>query len=174
MSALKERTRWRFIRASRSADVRAVRTRLRLPIALGVALGLLAGCGRGASAEEARFVAEANAICAQEVAILNRSREPTSPTQAIGYLPKAIAIIERESGRLAALAAPASKRGEVQAAIGAGRQLGAVLARFLRQLRTGSYELATFAQVQQQSTALRDQMNAHFRKAGLGRCVTSA
>ena len=115
-----------------------------------------------------------NAICAQELAVLSRTPEPTSPQQAIGYLPKAIAIIQRQSARLEALSVPASKRADLAAALGTGRQLGVILVRFLHQLRAGTYELATFSQVQSQSVTLREQINAHFRKAGLTRCVTSA
>jgi hypothetical protein len=134
----------------------------------------IVGCGgaSGASAREKRFVAQANAICAQELAALNRTPEPASPTQAIGYLPKAIAIIRRQSARLAALSVPASKRAELDAALSGGQQLGAVLEGFLRKLHSGAVDLSTFAQVQSQSVALREQINAQFRKAGLTRCVT--
>ena len=135
----------------------------------------VAGCGgsSGPSSQEKQFVAQANAICAQELAVLNKTPEPTSPTQAVGFLPKAIAIIQRQSLRLEALSAPASKRAELQAALASGRQLGTLLAGFLGKLRSGSFELATFTQVQTQSVTLREQINAHFRKAGLTSCVTS-
>jgi hypothetical protein len=135
----------------------------------------IAGCGgsSGPSAQEKQFVAKANAICAQELAGLNKTPEPTSPTQAIGYLPKAIAVIQRQSTRLAALSAPGAKGTELHAALASGRQLGTLLDGFLHKLRSGSFELATFTQVQTQSVALREQINAHFRKAGLSSCVTS-
>jgi hypothetical protein len=135
---------------------------------------LIAGCGgSGASSAEKQFIASANAICAEELAVLARTPEPTLPTQAVGYLPKAIAIIQRQSGRLEALQVPASKRADLQGALGSARQLGVILTSFLHQLRAGSYNLATFSQVQQQSITLREQINAHFRKAGLTRCLTS-
>ena len=69
---------------------------------------------------------------------------------------------------------PASKRRDLEAALSTGRQLGVILVRFLHQLRAGTYQLATFSQVQSQSVTLREQINVHFRKAGLTRCVTSA
>ena len=145
---------------------------LALPLVVGA---LLAGCGGGgSSAQEKKFVAQANAICAQELAVLSRTPEPTTPAQAISYLPKAIAIIQRQSGRLEALSVPASKRRDLEAALSTGRQLGVILVRFLHQLRAGTYQLATFSQVQSQSVTLREQINVHFRKAGLTRCVTSA
>jgi hypothetical protein len=143
--------------------------------ALALICAAVAGCGgsSGPSAQEKQFVAQANAICAQELAVLNKTPEPTSPTQAIGYLPKALAIIQRQSARLQALSVPAAKRPELEAALGSGRQLGTLLEGFLRKLRSGSFELATFTQVQTQSVTLREQINAHFRKAGLTSCVTS-
>ena len=135
----------------------------------------IAGCGgsSGPSAQEKQFVAQANAICAQELAVLNKTPEPTSPTEAIGYLPKALATIQRQATRLQALSVPASKRAELQAALASGQQLGALLQGFLGKLRSGAFELATFTQVQTQSVTLREQINAHFRKAGLTSCVTS-
>jgi hypothetical protein len=143
--------------------------------ALALICAAAAGCGgsSGPSAQEKQFVAQANAICRQELAVLNKTPEPTSPTQAIGYLPKALAIIQRQSARLQALSVPASKRAELQAALASGRQLGTLLEGFLRKLQSGSFELATFTQVQSQSVTLREQINAHFRKAGLTSCVTS-
>lgn len=143
--------------------------------AIALICAAVAGCGgsSGPSAQEKQFVAQANAICAQELAVLSKTPEPTSPTEAIGYLPKAIAIIQRQSERLESLSAPASKRGELQAALASGRQLGTLLEGFLRKLHSGSFELATFTQVQTQSVTLREQINAHFRKAGLASCVTS-
>jgi hypothetical protein len=150
-------------------------TKGRLTAVLGLVCAVLAGCGGGGSgAQEKKFIAAANAICAQELAVLSRTPEPTTPAQAVRYLPKAIAIIQRQSGRLEALAVPASKRRDLDAALSTGRQLGVILVRFLHQLRAGTYELATFSQVQSQSVTLREQINAHFRKAGLTRCVTSA
>jgi hypothetical protein len=150
-------------------------TRFASAAAIVAICAVLAGCGgsSGPSAQEKQFVAQANAICAQELAVLNKTPEPTSPTQAIGYLPKALAIIQRQSARLEALSVPASKRGELQAALASGTQLGTLLEGFLRKLHSGSFELATFTQVQTQSVALREQINAHFRKAGLTSCVTS-
>ena len=143
--------------------------------ALALIGAAIAGCGgaSGPSAQEKQFVAQANAICAQELAVLSKTPEPTSPTQAISYLPKALGIIQRQSARLHALSVPASKRGELDAALAAGRRLGTMLEGFLRKLHTGSFELATFTQVQTESVTLREQINAHFRKAGLTSCVTS-
>jgi hypothetical protein len=140
---------------------------------LALSCAAFAGCGGGGSdAKEKKFIAAANAICAQELAVLNKAPEPTTPAQAIDYLPKAIGIIQHQSARLAALEVPASKRADLTAAVSTGRQLGDVLTRFLHQLRAGSFDLTTFTQVQSQSVALREQINAHFRKAGLSRCIT--
>jgi hypothetical protein len=140
--------------------------------ALLCACAVLAACGGGSSAQERRYVAAGDAICARELAELNRVPEPTTPTQAITYLPRAIAFIKRESAQLAALSLPPSRRAPLDAALSAGSQLASALARFLQQLRAGTVELATFAQVQTQSTDLRAQMNRHFRAAGLVRCVS--
>jgi hypothetical protein len=145
-------------------------------VTLALICAAVAGCGgsSGPSAQEKQFVAQANAICAQELAVLKTTPEPTSPTQAITYLPKAIAIIQRQSARLSALSVPSSKRGELEGALARGRQLGTVLEGFLGKLRSGHFELSTFTQVQSESVTLREQINAHFRKAGLTSCVTNA
>jgi hypothetical protein len=144
--------------------------------ASGLALVALTvgGCGSGASAQEKQFVAKGNAICRQELAVLSKTPEPTTVTAALSFLPKAIALIKRQSARLEALNAPASKRGELQAALGSGRRLDSLLTGFLRQLHSGTYEVASFASVQAQSVALREQINSHFRRVGLDSCLTSA
>lgn len=167
-----ERKRAPLEQAPRAAEAASV---IRRSLVLAALLGVtLYGCGGGGqSAQEKRFIAQGNAICAQELAILNRTPEPVTPTQAISYLPKAIAIIQRQSARMQALTAPPAKRAAVAAALSSGHQLAAVLEAFLHKLRTGSLELSTFAQVQSQSVSLREQINADFRRAGLKGCVTS-
>ena len=171
----RERSRAALIPVSGRADVPTMMTRRRFTVLVALTCAALAGCGgSGEDAKVKKFIAAGNAICAQELAVLSKTPEPTSPQAAIGYLPKAIAIIQRQSARLEALSVPASKRADLAAALGTGRQLGVILVRFLHQLRSGTYELATFSQVQSQSVTLREQINAHFRKAGLTRCVTSA
>jgi hypothetical protein len=158
--------------AARVADSGPVMTR-RFPAVLVIGAALLAGCGGSSKArdQEAKYVAAGNAICAQELTILHQMREPTTPEQAISYLPHAIAIINRQSQRLTALNVPASKRNQLEAAVSSGRQLGALLVGFLRQLKAGKFELATFSQVQTHSNELRSQIDAHFRQAGLAKCV---
>ena len=90
----------------------------------------------------------------------------------MSYLPHAIAMIQRETGALAALDPGPAKRAELAAAIASSHQLAALLTSFLHQLRTQIVEFTTFAQVQAQSSALRAQIDAHFRQAGLTRCAS--
>ncbi|MDQ6811340.1 MAG: hypothetical protein M3Z95_05530 [Actinomycetota bacterium] len=138
---------------------------------------LIAGCGGASSTAAGKpsrapaYVAAADAVCVQAQAELHKLSEPTTPGQAVAYLPSAIAIINRETLRLAALDPLASRRGWFGAALSDARKLAGVLAAFLHQLRAGIVELATFSQVQTQSTTLRTEINGSFRQAGLSRCV---
>jgi hypothetical protein len=132
----------------------------------------LASCG-GSNKQQASYVSRANAICRQALAELHKTPEPTTPAQAISFLPRAITIIEHQVAGLDALDVPASQRGHLQAALGSVRSLGTVLGGFVHQLRAGTVELSTFEQVQTQSTTLRAQINRQFRQAGLSGCVDS-
>ncbi len=140
----------------------------------GIASGLLAGCGNSGSSPAAssppKYVAAADAICTSQLTLLNELPQPSTPDQAVSYLPKAITIIRRETGQLAAIRPAASIQKPFAAALGDARQLASVLARFLHQHRTGIVEVSTFGQVQAQSGALRAEVDAHFREAGLARC----
>lgn len=133
---------------------------------------LLVGCG-GSGKRHTTYVARGNAICREALVELHRTPEPTTPAQAISFLPRAITIIERQVASLAALDVPASNRGDLDAALGSVRSLGIVLQRFLHQLRAGTVELSTFEQVQAQTNTLRAQIKGHFRQAGLSACVDS-
>jgi hypothetical protein len=137
---------------------------------LGAVCLLLAGCG-GSGSSTPKYVAAGNAICSEQLAQLNKLPQPTTPEQAVAYLPQAVAIMQRETTRLAALELPASKRAQFQAALAGTRQLASVLRGVLRKLRSGVIEISAFAQVQAQSDALRADIDAHLRQAGLARCA---
>jgi hypothetical protein len=153
-------------------SVRASWARWMLALAGAASLLALAGCGGGGSTRPAAYVAQGNAICAQELSVLHRYPEPATPAQALTYLPHAIGTLEHTSARLSALSLPTKARAQLGAALGAGSQLVGVLRGFLGKLRSSTIELATFAQVQTQSNALRAQMNAHLREAHLTSCVS--
>jgi hypothetical protein len=154
-------------------------TRTNAPMLLAVAVLPLAGCGGsssssssgGSDSSPSAYVGQGNAICTQELARLNGLTQPTTPEQAVIYLPKALRIMERETARLAALDPAAPGRGELAAGLASARQLAAVLQRFLNKLRGGLVEISIFAQVQTQSATLRANLDQHFRRAGLGRCA---
>ena len=138
---------------------------------------LLAACGssspstHGAASPHPEFVPAADAICARELAKINGLPRPTTPQQAVSYLPQALRIMQRETGELAALEPPASQRAQLDASIERTRQLAALLRGFLHELRSGVVEISTFAQVQSQSGALQADINARFRQAGLTACA---
>jgi hypothetical protein len=144
-------------------------TRLSALLAI-VACGVFGGCGSAASAPPA-YVAAANAICAVQRAQLNKLSTPTTAGQAIVYLPRAIAIMRRETEQLATLDPVAPKRAQFAAALASTRRLADALTSFLHQLRSGVVELSAYTQVQAESTALSAEINRHFRQAGLTRCV---
>jgi hypothetical protein len=137
---------------------------------LGAACLLLAGCG-GSGSSTPKYVAAGNVICAEQLTQLNRLSQPTTPEQAVTYLPQALAIMQRETTRLTALELPASKRAQFQAALAGTRQLAAILHGVLHKLHSGLIEISAFAQVQAQSDALKAQIDAHLRQAGLARCA---
>ena len=143
----------------------------RHPIALLVVLcGLLCGCG-GSAASPPKYVAEGDGICAGDLAQLNRLPQPSSPEQAVSYLPKALTIMQGETDRLATLDPPAANQVELTAALQSARRLATVLRDTLHELRSGVVELGTLAQAQAQSDALRRTLDARFRDAGLARCA---
>jgi hypothetical protein len=131
---------------------------------------LLAACGSSSSPPPA-YVARANQICATQEAVLARLPRPTTPEQAVTYLPHLLAVLHAERTQLSALDPGAAGRSELDASLGDVSRLSALLSGFLHHLKTGLVELTTFSQVQAQSDALRTQLDAHFRRAGLARCV---
>jgi hypothetical protein len=153
-----------------AVDTRHAMSRRHMIALLVVACGVLAGCG-GATSKAPRYVAAANAICSAELRQLRALGQPSTPDQAISYLPKALTIISSETRRLATLNPPASNRPELTSALASERQLAAVLGRFLHALRSGTVELSTFSQVQTQSATLKSSLDAHFRQAGLALCT---
>src|SRR5271166_2389301 len=96
----------------------------------------IAGCAGSASPPPA-YVAAADAICSAQLAQLNRLRAPTTPEQAISYLPQAVAIIGRERSGLAALDPPAALRAEVDAGLAGQGQLATLLRHISEELRSG-------------------------------------
>ncbi len=145
---------------------------------LSVACLPLAACGssRSASRDSAksppRYVAAAEAICTARLAQINRLTRPTTPEQAVSYLPQALTIMGSEIAELTALAPPAHQRAELSAALASTRQLASLLRGFLHQLRSGLVEIATFARVQTRSGALTAEADDHFGRAGLAKCAS--
>lgn len=137
--------------------------------ALALPAALLAGCGGSASPPPA-YIAAGNAICARQVAAVNRVPEPSTPEGALTYLPRVLPIMRREYTQLAALEMPAPARAHLHAALASARQLSTLLDGFLTQLRHGIVELASFAQVSSQSKALGAELAAQFHRAGLSAC----
>jgi hypothetical protein len=144
---------------------------------LGAASVLLGACGSSArpihsSASPApKFVTAGDAICTRELAKLNRLPQPSTPGQAVSYLPQALRIMQRETSELAALERPAAQRAQLAASIERTSELAALLRGFLHELRSGIVEISTFARVQTQSDALRAEADASFRQAGLTACA---
>jgi hypothetical protein len=161
--------------ADRSGDM----ARMHVTALFGAACLLLAGCGASTSSHPASapqaappaYVATGDAICAKQLTALNKLTQPSTPEGALSYLPKALTIMQRETGQLAVLDPSASRRAAFAAALASAHQLETVLRRFLRQMQAGVVEISTFSKVQSQSEALRADINAHFRQAGLTRCA---
>jgi len=117
------------------------------------------------------YVAAGNAICSEQLAQLNRLPRPTSTEQTISYLPSALQIMRREVAKLQALTPSGSGGRALQAALTSDRRLTALLSDFLWGLRHGMVEFAQLATVQTRSIAMRAQIDARFRQAGLPRCA---
>jgi hypothetical protein len=153
-----------------TADTSRDMARTHVIALLGAVCLMLAGCG-GSASSTPRYVAAGNAVCAEQLARLNGLSQPTTPEQAVSYLPQAVAIMQRETVRLAALDPPASKRAQLEAGLASARRLATLLDGVLHKLRSGVVELSAFAQVQAQSETLRADIGAHLRQAGLTRCA---
>jgi hypothetical protein len=148
------------------------------PIALlAVASVLLAGCAgstpssHGSASASAAYVARGEAICASELAKIDKLTRPTTPGEAVTYLPRVLRIMRRETRELVALEPPASQRAQLAASLEKTRQLAALLGRFLHELQSGLVEISTFARIQGQSDALKADIDSSFRQAGLARCA---
>ena len=148
-------------------------------VMLGLACGLLVGCGASRPAaptapratQSAGYIAAGDAICAEQLAQLNRLPRPSTPKQTIAFLPPALAIMRREATRLGALDPPGPKGTELAAALTSSRALSTLLDRLLHELHHGMLELTALATVQRQTTTMRAQVDARFRQAGLPRCA---
>ena len=160
-----------------AADIAKEMGRTYVIAPLAVACLLLAACGSSTtssghtSATAPAYVAAGNAICSRELARINRLTRPTTPEQAVSYLPQALSIMQRETRELAALDPPAPERAPLASSLAATRRLSALLHGFLRELRGGLVEISAFARAQSQSGALRSAIDAHFRQAGLSACA---
>jgi hypothetical protein len=139
-------------------------------LSVSLACVLLAGCG-GSTPQAPSYATAGNAICTEQAAQLGVLRKPATVEQAVAYLPSALAIMRRETARLGALDASGSPHARLDAALASTRALTALLARLLHELRGGMVELGELAAVQTQTTALRAQVDARFRQAGLPRCA---
>ena len=144
-------------------------------VVTGAACLFLAGCGGSGSSPAVSapraYLASANAICSEQLAELNKLPQPTTPEGATSYLPKALAIMQSEATQLTALQMPEDKRAQVKAGLASAGELAAVLRGFLHKLRSGIVEVSTFGQVEARSDALKAEIDAHFRQAGLERCT---
>ncbi|HLL92868.1 MAG TPA: hypothetical protein VK252_08005 [Solirubrobacteraceae bacterium] len=139
--------------------------------AVGILCGLLAaGCGSSDSPPPA-YVAAGEAICGEQLTQLNRLTRPSTLGQTVAYLPRVLAIMQAETGRLAALDPPSHGKDQLDAALTDTRALAALLRRSLHQLRAGMVEFTALSTLQSQSNTLRAQIDAHFRQAGLARCA---
>jgi hypothetical protein len=143
--------------------------RNRVLVLLGT-LVLLAGCG-GSARAPGGYAASGDAICGAQLAQLSRLTRPTTPEGAISYLPRALAIMQRAKGELTALHPPAPVRAQFAAGLADQGQLAALLHRVYHQLETGLLEIGTFTHVEAETDALRADISAHLRRAGLARCV---
>jgi len=147
-------------------------------IVVGLTLGALlaGGCGGGthtatAPAAPPRYVAEGNAICARQLARLDRLPHPTTPEQTIAYLPSALTAMRNEIAGLRVLDPPGAARSQLAGAMADTKRLSALLAHLLHELQHGTVEFAQLGVVQSTSTAIRAQLDARFRRVGLTSCA---
>jgi hypothetical protein len=136
-----------------------------------VGCALLSACGSSSESSSSAYVARGEAICAHARAELARYPRPTTPEQAIAYIPHALTIIYMQGAQLSALDPAPSKRSQLDAAIATDRHISAVLSHFLSTLKTGIVELTSFVQVQTQTNALHEQLDRQYRAAGLPTCA---
>lgn len=131
---------------------------------------LLAGCGQSASPPP-EYVTAGDATCAAQRAQLHSLARPTTPAEVISYVPQALDIIERGRSRLAALDPPAGARAQLARALASQEQLSRLLKRVLHELKSGLVEPGMFSRARAESAALKADIDAHLRRAGLARCA---
>ncbi|HYB24171.1 MAG TPA: hypothetical protein VED41_10260 [Solirubrobacteraceae bacterium] len=117
------------------------------------------------------YVAEGNSICAAQLAPLRRLARPTTPEQAIAYLPSTLKVFRREVASLRKLDPPGAAHRQLAAALAGTDRLTALMARVLHELRAGTVEFSKLVDDRRRSVAMRAQLAAHFRQAGLTRCA---
>jgi hypothetical protein len=154
-------------------------TKLLVPI--GAACLLLAGCGgsggstaapatSSSASSSSTYVVAADAVCSRQLAQLNKLPRPTTPEGALTYLPQALPIMRREVIGLQTLKAPASEQAQFAAGLATARELSTLLGDLLHKLHSGIVEVSALTSLQTQSEALRANLDAHFRSAGLAQC----
>ncbi len=131
---------------------------------------LLAGCGESSSPPPA-YVTAGDADCAAQLAQLHRLARPTTPDEVISYVPQALEIMARGRSLLEALDPPAGARVELARALTSQEQLATLLHRVLRELESGIVEPGMFSRAQTEAAALKTDIDAHLRRAGLARCA---
>jgi hypothetical protein len=131
---------------------------------------LLAGCGGSASPPPA-YVTAGDADCATQLAALHGLARPTTPGQVVAYVPRALDIIERGRSELAALDPPAGARAELARALASQDHLAALLHHVLGELESGLVEPGMFSRAASEASALKADIDAHLRRAGLARCA---
>jgi len=145
---------------------------------LGAGCLLLAGCGGSSPSHSASvpqalpsYVTAGNAICAAQLAQINKLAQPTTPEGAVSYLPKVVALMRSETTQLAALDPTGTARAKFAAGLASSRQLASYLSHFLHQMQAGVVEISAFSQVQGHSEAMKAATEADFRGAGLAGCA---
>jgi hypothetical protein len=165
----------------RAADIWGVMAPPKLLVPIGAACLLLAGCGGAGGSAAApstassassspTYVAAADAICSRQLGQLNKLPRPTTPEGALTYLPRALPIMRREVTALQTLKAPAREQAQFAAGLASARKLSTVLGGLLHKLHSGIVELSALTELQTQTEALRADLDAHFRSAGLAQC----
>jgi len=154
---------------------------IKLLVPIAAASLLLAGCGGSGGSTTApatpssassspAYVAAADAICSRQLAQLNKLPRPTTPEGALTYLPRALPIMRREVTSLETVKAPASEQAQFAAGLATARKLSTLLGDLLHKLHSGIVEVSALTELQTQTEALRGNLDAHFRGAGLAQC----
>jgi hypothetical protein len=118
-----------------------------------------------------RFVAAGDHICTTTLALLSQIHRPKTIEQALHYVPTVLGALHTAVATLGTLKAPSKAHPQLVRALADANQLAAVLAGLLHRLRHGTVEFAQLIAVQHRSMAIRAQLDASFRQAGLPRCA---